>query len=59
MIFARLIDAQIDASRWLSKERIRFQARQKATALIEAEEAKREAEQAEGGGKRRRMPLPG
>lgn len=58
LLFARTISGSIDPSRWLSRDRKRYRARQKAKERIEAEEERRAAEIASGGPKYPRMPLP-
>jgi len=58
LVFARTISSDIDPSRWLSRDRKRYRARQRALELIEESELERAADRAAGGPKYPRMPLP-
>ncbi len=58
LCFARTISPEVNQLDWLSKDRKRYRARQKAIALNEAEEARRQDAQAAGGPKYPKMPLP-
>lgn len=58
LTFARTISAEIDPSRWLSRDRKRYRARQRAAELIEESEIQRAADRAAGGPKYPKMPLP-
>lgn len=58
LVFARSISGEIDPARWLSRDRKRYRARQKAQERIEAEEERRAQEIASGGPKYPRLPLP-
>jgi tRNA (adenine57-N1/adenine58-N1)-methyltransferase len=58
LVFARTISAELDPSRWLSRDRKRYRARQIAREQIEEEEARRAQERARGGPKYPRLPLP-
>ena len=58
LVFARTISADIDRSRWLSRDRKRYRARQKALELLEESEIERAADRAAGGPKYPKMPLP-
>ncbi|HMN29683.1 MAG TPA: hypothetical protein PKE45_16150, partial [Caldilineaceae bacterium] len=49
LVFARLVDLAIDATRWQAKERQRYRARLHTEAEIEAETARRAADRAQGG----------
>lgn len=59
LLFARAISSSIDTQQWLSRDRKRYRARQKATAAIQDEEERRAQEIAAGGPKYPRLPLPG
>jgi tRNA (adenine57-N1/adenine58-N1)-methyltransferase len=59
LLFARLIASTIDATRWQAKERQRYRARLQTQAGIEAGEARRTADRAQGGKKYPVLPLPG
>ena len=59
LIFARSIAADVDHTAWLSKDRKRYRARQKALALNAAEDARRKEAAESGGPKYPKMPLPG
>ena len=60
LVFARSLPADADASRWQSRERLRYRARQQMADNIAAEAARR-AQTSEGdeGRKYPRLPLPG
>ncbi len=58
LVFGRPILDPEDPQRWLSRERKRYQARKATQARIAAEEARRAAEQEQGGKKYPRLPLP-
>ncbi|MCL4859846.1 MAG: tRNA (adenine-N1)-methyltransferase [Caldilineaceae bacterium] len=59
LVFARSMDSQVDSARWHAKERQRYRARLQTKAEISAEEARRAADQAQGGKKYPPLPLPG
>jgi tRNA (adenine57-N1/adenine58-N1)-methyltransferase len=59
LVFARLVDPVIDATRWQAKERQRYRARLHTEAEIEAETARRATDRAQGGKKYPILPLPG
>jgi len=58
LVFARTISPDIDRSRWLSRDRKRYRARQKALELLEESEIQAAADRAAGGPKYPKMPLP-
>lgn len=58
LVFARTISADVDQMAWLSKDRKRYRARQKAIALNAAEETRRQEERAAGGPRYPKLPLP-
>ncbi|MCB0090796.1 MAG: tRNA (adenine-N1)-methyltransferase [Caldilineaceae bacterium] len=59
LLFARAISSSIDTQQWLSRDRKRYRARQRAAVAIKAEEKRRAQEIADGGPKYPRLPLPG
>jgi tRNA (adenine57-N1/adenine58-N1)-methyltransferase len=59
LVFARCVEQTIDSSRWHAKERQRYRARLQTQTEIEAEEARRAADRAQGGKKYPPLPLPG
>ncbi len=59
LISARSITKQVDAKLWQVRERQRYRARKQYEAQIAAEEARRKAEQEDGGKKYPPLPLPG
>jgi tRNA (adenine57-N1/adenine58-N1)-methyltransferase catalytic subunit len=59
LVFARVVDPALDASRWHAKERQRHRARLQTQAEIAAEEERRADERSRGGKKYPRLPLPG
>ncbi|MEZ4711384.1 MAG: tRNA (adenine-N1)-methyltransferase [Caldilineaceae bacterium] len=59
LLFARAISSTIDTQQWLSRDRKRYRARQRAVTAIKAEERRRAQEIADGGPKYPRLPLPG
>ncbi|MEZ4660632.1 MAG: tRNA (adenine-N1)-methyltransferase [Caldilineaceae bacterium] len=59
LLFARAISSSIDTQQWLSRDRKRYRARQRAMTAIKAEERRRAQEIADGGPKYPRLPLPG
>lgn len=59
LVFARGLTAGMDLSRWQSKERQRFRARQRMQEEIAAEAARRTAAKPEDGRKYPKLPLPG
>lgn len=58
MVFARAISTDIDQNDWLSRDRKRYLARQKAQELSAIEAAQRKEQIASGGAKYPKMPLP-